>query len=320
MHVRERIYIYPEKLPGNEYLINNIGIWEKMGYEVLSWKKNFFKFILPTRWNKDIIILNFYEEMPLFKPYYIKFGFAILTLLLMKLFNRKIIWVRHNYKPHDKSTSWKYEVIINLLNRLVDKKVAHRNVENLSIDEVITHPLYKVSLRRDENSLVKDRLNFIYFGVVKDYKGIPELVNKWPKDIELNLYGKCFDESLKEELIRSLSIKNNISWTNDFLDSKELEENIINSDYVIIPHVDKSMIVSGAFYHALSLGANVIIKESEFALWCKKEYPFIKIYNDDNLQSVLLDAEKTNHAYIRNFVEEKNSDKKISNEWAKVFN
>ncbi|MGD2928804.1 hypothetical protein ACP80U_03460, partial [Escherichia coli] len=77
--MRERIYIYPEKLPGNEYLINNIGIWKKMGYEVLSWKKNFLKFILPTGWNKDIIILNFYEEMPLFKPYYIKFGFAILA-------------------------------------------------------------------------------------------------------------------------------------------------------------------------------------------------------------------------------------------------
>lgn len=39
MNVRERIYIYPEKLPGNEYLINNIGIWKKWDTKFLVGKK-----------------------------------------------------------------------------------------------------------------------------------------------------------------------------------------------------------------------------------------------------------------------------------------
>lgn len=318
--MNESLYVYPIDLPGNEYLENNKMIWNSMNYEVKNWKDVFTKITKPSQWGKDILVLNFFENMPLYKPKCIKLLVALLILVIAKFVVRKIVWVRHNFKPHEATGNVYYKILLRALDKLSDVRVAHRPVTQIKIDRVVQHPLYNQKIHFSKVGDTDAEIKFIYFGIIKEYKGIPELVSTWPEDIKLSLYGKCSDDGIINEIRSVIENKKNISWCNEFIERGELDRLITTTDYVVIPHVDNSMIVSGAIFHAMSLGANLLIKDSDFAKWCVAEYPFVKTYTLGNLKEIVKDLKKTNHVELISYINEKNSPVKIKKEWSEIFN
>lgn len=316
----ETLFVYPHELPGNDYLENNKKIWKIMGYQIKTWREVFFKLKYPSLWKKDILILNFLENMPLYNPKFLKFVTALILLFVAKITTRKIVWVRHNFNPHEDSRNIYYKLLLKILDRVSDVKVAHRPVSKLKIDKVVQHPLYNLDLKVNGYRANSDKPIFIYFGVIKEYKGIPELVSKWPENVQLQIYGKCNDSVLLKRIFDIVANKSNITWRNEFLERDELDIVIAKADYVVIPHVDNSMIVSGAIFHSMSLGTNLLIKDSEFARWCVSVYPFVKIYGSDDIKSVANDLPKTNHNDLFMYVSKKNSLEVIKKEWNEVFN
>ncbi|HHA1351131.1 TPA: hypothetical protein ACOEER_002200 [Enterobacter ludwigii] len=316
----DSLYVYPVELPGNDYLENNKKIWISMGYEIKSWKDIFAKLISPSRWNKDILILNFFENMPLYNPKFLKFIMALSFLFIAKLTTRKIVWVRHNFKPHEGHGNVYYTILLKILDKISNAKIAHRNVPQMKIDRIVQHPLYNFDKTIADRDWVGENPVFMYFGVIKEYKGIPELVSKWPDNVSLNLYGKCTDANLLNRISAILENNKQITWRNEFLARDELDYLIAKADYIVIPHIDNSMIVSGAIFHAMSLGTNLLIKDSNFAQWCVSKYPFIKIYNPDNVVDVINELDKTNHKEILSYVNKTNSPEVIKKEWGEVFN
>lgn len=316
----DSLYVYPVELPGNDYLENNKKIWVSMGYEIKSWKEIFAKLLRPSRWKKDILILNFFENMPLYNPKLLKFIIALAFLIIARLTTRKIVWIRHNFKPHEGLSNVYYKILLKVLDEISSTKIAHRNVPQLKIDKIVQHPLYDFDISFDSRDCVGENPVFMYFGVIKEYKGIPELVSKWPENISLNLYGKCSDAALTNRILALLANSKQITWRNEFLARDELNDLIAKADYVVIPHIDNSMIVSGAIFHAMSLGTNLLIKDSSFAQWCISKYPFIKTYNSDNIVEVISELDKTNHKELRIYVNNTNSPEVIKKEWSEVFN
>lgn len=322
----ETIYCYPPKMEMNEYFSLNSAVWEKMGFSVTSFRKITSKILKPFSWNRDLLILNFFENLVVQDKRLIKLGVAVLYLLFAKIVVRKIIWVRHNYKPHDMKpgSEWYYDVICKIMYHLANEIVAHREVDGLNITKVVPHPLYrKINMDdegQDDENNKKDYV-FLYFGLVRAYKGLPSLLSVWPQDKKLTMLGYCQDIDLTNE-INSIIYNRKIlvSWENSYIEASELDSAILNSDYVVIPHVDNSMIVTGAIFHAMSLGANVLVNKSDFSAWATNEYPFVHEYNNDELQAILCSLNVPNKKDVLNIANQKNSDKKISDAWNAVFN
>ncbi|EMC7915979.1 hypothetical protein VLI49_001502 [Enterobacter kobei] len=314
------LYVYPVELPGNDYLENNKKIWMSMGYEIKGWKEIFSKIIRPSRWKKDILILNFFENMPLYKPKFLKFIVALIFLFIARLTTRKIVWIRHNFNPHEGYSNVYYKILLKALEGISSTKIAHRHVPQLKIDRIVQHPLYNFDTIAVDGNWVTESPVFMYFGVIKEYKGIPELVSKWPENVSLNLYGKCTDAALINKISAILENNKQITWHNEFLVRDKLDDLIAKADYIVIPHIDNSMIVSGAIFHAMSLGTNLLIKDSSFAQWCVSKYPFIKTYNSENIVDVISKLDKTNHKELQSYVNKTNSPEVIKKEWSEVFN
>ncbi|MBO1273686.1 hypothetical protein J3L11_18835, partial [Shewanella sp. 4t3-1-2LB] len=272
----------------------------------------------------DIVILNFFENCILKKWPILHLTKAFFILVLLKVVVRKIIWIRHNYYPHDykkEEHSTYYGVICDLLYRFSTDILAHRPVPELGIMEYVPHPQYYCYSNSCDSTKHNTQLSFLYFGQVKSYKGLTQLLNAWPSDYHLRMLGKSDSELLTLEIKKIISDRNlNVTWENAFVEKKVLNDIILQSDYVIIPHIDDSMIVTGAAYHAISLGCNVILNESNFAKWFKSEYPFASNYDRTSLMQTLSKCVKTNRKDILDFVANKNGDIVLMSSWEYFFN
>ena len=57
----------------------------------------------------------------------------------------------------------------------------------------------------------------------------------------------------------------------------ELDKYIRKTKFAVFPHQDNSMIVSGAFYHAITHGANIVCLPSRFASAMTRKHRFVTI-------------------------------------------
>lgn len=286
----KKICIFPKFQGDNEYLLNLSLLlktqFTNVDFVALSPKtmlKNLFK------GNRtDVLILNWLEDYPCLK----KGGLAevletlrvALGMVIANLYYRKIIWVRHNYKPHLAHSKFCYSVLRGAIRLFSDETVTHRRVKEFS-SQVIPHPLYK---KTGANTVAP--FDYFIFGNVKPYKNIPMILRNWAPDRELKIIGKCKNEALNNEI--NALIKNGlpkVSYENRFIEVEELNGHLSSVTFAILGHEENAMIVSGTFYHAISYGANVILKDSEYGRSVKEEFSLVHLvanFGDDALSAL----------------------------------
>lgn len=317
----ENIFCYPDAMEQNDYLNQNIKTWEGLGYTVMPWKSLLKKILVFRFWNRDILILNFYENIIMGNNPFLRLLLGSFFLLLAKIVTRKIIWVRHNYVPHDLSDSRNYFFIIfvRLINVLCDCVITHRPTSEVKADYVVPHPLYDVDINRIDTQK-EPSIPFLYFGLVRRYKGLTELLTIWPEDCKLVILGFCNDRELEYEIMNIINNRKlDVQWTNMFFSKEALNEKILSSKFVVIPHVDNSMIVTGSLFHAISLGANLLIKDGEFGRWARNEYPFVNLFDKNKLTSNLLYLRSTKKSEVRRFAEKINGPELQKNIWKEIL-
>ncbi|MDF4278265.1 hypothetical protein P3371_12565 [Vibrio parahaemolyticus] len=231
-----------------------------------------------VNWLEDRVAQN--RRQP-FKNLFI----AITLIFIFKIKCKELIWIRHNIKPHVNNQSviqtFCYNILFVLLKLFSTKIVTHRKVEDLD-SKVIPHPLYSANI-----DFVRDRdIEYICFGKIMRYKNIPKMLKDWPSNKKLLLIGYCDDSDLDLEITSIISDNKNIEYVNKFVGEKELNEYIARCKYVLLPHSDNSMIVSGAFYHAISLGANVISSRNDFSRHIEAKHKFVSIVDDFSADSL----------------------------------
>lgn len=313
---KKTIHAYPDGEGENIYLELNKRIWRSMGYAVSPFP-GILGLLKLVATRQDIAILNWFEDrLSGKKNQLFSFLTSVIVLFLMRIIFRQIIWVRHNLKPHDQHSAPLYHLLIRLLTYFSDSIVTHRPVSSIN-STYIPHPLYPFNSEYLSN--MRD-IPFLYFGAIKPYKGLEDLIAVWPKSLPLMMVGFCKNMQL-EQLIKDRIVENDldITWTNVFLDYDNLCQLISRTQYVVLPHTDDAMIVSGSFYHAASLGANVLVRDGQFYRDYLKRFPFVTSFQMSLLPSTLQTLEPYQPDDIITEANSELSDSVIASNWEKIF-
>lgn len=263
------VYYFPYKSSLNKYLENmqNI-INKKMEVEELPGPKAFFKlFFLKKR---DLLILNWVEDSVSKRDVGSIVFFCIHLLITRVLFN-KVIWVRHNFQAHDHDNHKRYTFMCFFLNKICNLKVTHRPILGY---EYLPHPTY---VNKQLITVApKRKIDYLYFGIIKRYKGLTDLLSEWPADKELFIRGLCSDNVLEQEILSIIKNRNLlVDYKNEFITNSKLDSLLLRTKVVVLPHLNNKMIVSGAFYHAASFGVNVMLRDGGFYKYLKEKFTFV---------------------------------------------
>lgn len=312
------LYFYPKETDNNLYLQSCRRVWESIGFKVSTLPTNLSALITLATKRREVVVLNWIEDrLGHAHNQFAAFIKITVLVLLCRIAFKRVIWVRHNLKPHNQHSDFFYQKLLALLSRVADQTVTHRPVSQVQ-SSFVPHPLYLVD---SYSGLARDQ-DFICFGAVKPYKGIDNLLRVWPQNLTLHIMGPTSDEAYAryiESIIEELGL--DVHWVNEFVDYEELSKSIARSNFAVIPHLDKSMIVSGAFFHAASLGANILVREGELYTEYLKQFSFVTPFKDENLPLVLqgcAQQAKSREAILTE-VDKSLSDQLVAKAWSELL-
>jgi glycosyltransferase involved in cell wall biosynthesis len=307
-----RAFMYPHRSQ-NEFLDLNKKALKKLGYDVRETNLDFVKFLISSP-KKAIVILNWVEDRVYGRSYkrVVQYFLKMIALVIFsKIFAKKTVWVKHNFKPHNSAGSMKrFKFICGLYSFLKIRPVA---LEEYYSTPALIHPLYK----NDKTILKNLGLNkkydndVIFFGGIKPYKNLDLVLQDWPLSLSLKIVGKCSDASYINKL-NSIIIERrlNVTWDNRFVSRCELDDLLNVSKFVLLPHAEGTMISSGSFYHAIGEGCNILTNDSIFGREKSKRHSFvhvmdIKSLSNDILEGIFVSRDKVLEEVVSCYGEEK---------------
>lgn len=165
-----------------------------------------------------------------------------------------------------------------LLVKLADGAVIHSESDRAPIQQRynFTHPLVVIphgpyeqhgtlSRSAPEHRAGDEDFNLLYFGVIRPFKGVEDLVRAFDQlsedeaaGLTLTIAGETWENwTLPSELIQQSSRSDRISFDNYYLSDAELAEKIARADAVVLPYHRSS--ASGPLHTAMSAGLPVIV-------------------------------------------------------------
>jgi hypothetical protein len=241
-------YEYIELLKNEE----NINLYEYhiSGYPRLISTINYLKLLIYIIKNK-----NKYRK--------IHFFWSILFFLELPIFvllKNKLIFTFHNDKPHERKKNGylPYKIIYHLakLNIFVSSFTKDRFIKNNNIKhkkfKIVNHGVLPISV--NDNIIINSKIEktIIFWGLVKDYKGVDIFLNllnnKFLQDYQFEIIGK-WDNSMSN-LQKQLLTYNNIKIINKFISLEELKLLLQRDAIFILPY--KNATQSGVLYTFLA--------------------------------------------------------------------
>ena len=295
MSSKKRLFLYPFT-HSNGFIARTKQVFSRLGFDIKPFKSLYHPRNLLSR-EENWVVLNWYEDQPFRKGLsgirrVVFIASFFVTLWVMRLFSKNIIWVRHNYRPHNSDADIDlYRSIVRLMRSVADRVVTLERTELLGTS-VTKHPLYKedaviIDLQKEMQIRTK-QFDYLYFGSIKPYKRLDALLDAWPESKKLTIRGFCSDSTYTQKLLDIIKQRDiDVDWENRFLSDEELEAAVANSRYVILPHDDHEMISSGTFYMAVSLGANILCFDSAFARNKAERFDFVQVITPEALPEQL---------------------------------
>ena len=205
----------------------------------------------------------------------------IVMVNIIKLKNKKIIWVMHNKVSHE-TISYKLSLFsTKYFAKKSDKIIIHSHeskevLKNL-LDEkynddkifYLPHPHYINVYKKNEDNLRKklrieeDDLVYCFIGQIRPYKNIDILIDSFNdtcmSNTKLIIAGKPYSEEYKEEIISKINGNKNIISIFEFIKDDELVNLINTSNVVVLPYDKKSSLNSGSVFLAFSNKKTILI-------------------------------------------------------------
>lgn len=196
----------------------------------------------------DLLIIKFW--MPFFAP-----CFGTIAKIVKGNNKTKIMLVCHNIIPHEKTI-----IDTKFTKFLFDKadsfvtlsKSVQNDLLNLypnAKERLLFHPVYSHFGEAVDKNLAKERLGFksekiiLFFGFIRDYKGLDVLLNTIPilknklDDFKLVIAGEFYSNEEKyRQQIESLQIEKDIILKSDFIPTEEVKYYFSASDVVVLPY------------------------------------------------------------------------------------
>lgn len=218
------------------------------------------------RINPDFLILQWMH--PYFAPCY---------YMLAKLVkNIKILYICHNVFPHERFPADKWLTTIAL--KQADYYITHSNSDAKDLKSIIpnpkmsvtVHPAYNFFKRKNMSkqeareilTLLPSEKVILFFGLVREYKGLKHLLNamvilKEKLQIKLLIAGDFAGKRESyDELIMSNRIEKNVNITDGHISISEVEKFFAACDLVVLPY--ESATQSGVIQVAYSFEKPVL--------------------------------------------------------------
>lgn len=317
------VYCIPYEVKNNHYINIHKKLFLELGFYPRSIKTlKFFNFF--NRKN-NIAYINWFEDAIVGSNGKVKlslFTLRLLLLIYLRLLCSKLIWVQHNITPHmlrDGARNGLYFFFLRVMYKLCDFKVNHAKVDYSDKSVLIDHPLYPSVI--DSRNITRD-IEYLYIGTVSKYKGIESILRDWPEKLTLKIVGYCSLKELEDDIFSIIKSRNlNVTFENKFLSDEEVEIYLNRAKVVVLPHLDKTMIVSGMFYHAISNGCSILMRKGPFYDYVSGWLPYVYSFQTDDLATKLelalnnFDSEKT-----ISIANEKCSNETLKCNWSIVLN
>ena len=246
-------FLYPGKEQINKN--SNIKLNETTNFEYildtinpLTWINTYLKI---KNKNPDLVIFQWVH------PFF-TFVFSTITNLLKKSTNTKILYICHNVLPHERTKIDEFLIKIAFKNAdyfIVHSKEDYNNlkriIHNTKIKQSVlpTYDLFKtkIMLKEDVRKLLnikKDKKVILFFGIVREYKGLLYLIKSMPKIIKefdnviLLIVGEFWDDKKKYvDEIKKLNIEQYVKVIDKYIPDEEVGIYFSATDVVVLPYV-----------------------------------------------------------------------------------
>lgn len=305
----------------NDYIDINKKAIRAIGLQPVAFS---LKVLLASFSRRYPLVLNWVED----KPYgsklnnlesFIAFIKCLGLVVAGAAFFSKKISIKHNFKPHNiTGKGFYFNVLRNLMIKLGYRLVSLEEHDGGGL----VHPLYldDEAMERAVEDKNNELLNYVFFGAVKPYKGLDLILNSWPNDKCLKIFGKCDDEKYENELRHIITKRNlKVTWNNTFLPIQDLNRVLGDADFVLMNHLDNTMISSGSFYHAISFGCNIIAAPSKFTVAKSEQHQFVHIFRDLNTDLPNIEASYVCKNKVRREAKKEYSRYKLSEKWRQLL-
>lgn len=223
--------------------------------------------------------LSFSVSMPLPGRKQLSYGYSLLCLYAIKLLGYQLVWTVHNVVPHEAQTTDDL-ALMRLLSRIADAKIIHsrytlQQMQEYGLDTsnttVIPHGNYigvypktiTALEARQKLGISKDEVVILFFGLVRPYKGIEDLLDAFTKlklpGVRLLIAGKCIDERLKCSVTEATRHAN-VSFYDGYVERNDVAAYFVACDMVCLPF--QAITTSGSTLLALSFGKPIIAPRS----------------------------------------------------------
>lgn len=199
----------------------------------------------------------------------------ILGLLVLKLKQVSIVWTAHNIRQHELKNSFADRVATLSVSKLSDAIIVHSKAARQELIKdlpfqvshkvyVIPHANYiddykndvKPKDARQQLEIPPSKFVFLFFGLVRPYKGVPELIEAFEslndKDAYLLIVGQSKNESLTKYIQQKEKVNSTIQFVPSFVADDDIQLYMNAADVVVFPY--RNILTSGAVMLAMSFG------------------------------------------------------------------
>lgn len=259
--------LVPLKYKNSEYL------W-KRAIKLIELVLNYFILLFLVAWRKPDII--HFQWFPLLE---VCSGEHFVVRVMKSLSKQtKMVLTIHNVFPHNFSENKKAQFVerFRKITKQMEAFIVHtestkKEVVNVfGIEEervnVVHHGIFApINYTPRKNEAHENRLSFIMYGKLSDYKGVDifiEAISKLPEIYKKKVHGVIAGEMQNKELYKKLQDDSkglNIQWYPYFLPEQELYEKIDKANVIVLPY--KQISQSGVLLLALYFRRYIITSD-----------------------------------------------------------
>jgi glycosyltransferase involved in cell wall biosynthesis len=209
---------------------------------------------------------------------YLRAGLFLIDLVLVYLYGAEIVWTVHNKHNHEQQ----HLRLDHMVSRTVAQFASALTVECSAAKKLISE-LFWVSSEKihviEEGSYVdsypntvsqaeaRDRLDiandtrlFVYFGQIREYKNVDQLISAFRQanlsNAELLVVGNPFDHNIRLKIGGAIEQVDSVEHVFKFVPNDEIQFYMNAADVVTLPYQD--ILTSGSVLLAMSFGRPVI--------------------------------------------------------------
>lgn len=206
----------------------------------------------------------------------------LFELVVVRLFGADIVWTVHNVTEHEKRSPQLERTLRHAVARTASRIIVHceaakpiiKDAYRLPTDtikkaRVIPHGNYvdcypnqtTKAEARAELDIPSDVVVFLYFGIIREYKNVPTLIETFrslpDEDVRLLVVGNPWDSGLKADVTTACGDDHRIQTVLEYVPDDRIQVYMNAADAVVLPF--QTVLTSGSALLGMSFGRALVV-------------------------------------------------------------